>query len=149
MAHGRCWASLCTAHARPRGLPRDGRIAGLDLAHVLHEDWPKWSNFEKCEFLKTEILLGITICFAQVPESVAFSFVAGVPPIVGLYSTFFLGVVTAALGGKPAMISGAAGAMAVVVADLTADDGPLGAFDGAARFEQLLLCVLLCVRLEP
>ena len=54
------------------------------------------------------------MAIAQVPESVAFSFVAGVDPLVGLYATFFLGLVTAQIGGRPGMVSGAAGAMAVV-----------------------------------
>ena len=90
-----------------------------------------------------QVLSGLTVAVMQVPESVAFSFVAGVPPIVGLYSTVVLGLVTALFGGRPGMISGAAGAMAVVAADLTRDDGPLGAFAPAARFEMLLMCVLL------
>ena len=65
-----------------------------------------------------QVLSGLTVAVMQVPESVAFSFVAGVPPIVGLYSTVVLGLVTALFGGRPGMISGAAGAMAVVVKDL-------------------------------
>ena len=64
--------------------------------------------------LKNEILSGLTVAIAQVPESVAISFVAGVDPIVGLYATFFLGLITAQIGGRPGMVSGAAGAMAVV-----------------------------------
>jgi sulfate permease, SulP family len=63
---------------------------------------------------KNEILSGLTVAIAQVPESVAFSFVAKVDPIVGLYATFFLGIITALIGGRPGMVSGAAGAMAVV-----------------------------------
>lgn len=63
---------------------------------------------------KNEVLSGLTVAIAQVPESVAFSFVAGVNPIVGLYATFFMGLITAQIGGRPGMVSGAAGAMAVV-----------------------------------
>ena len=80
----------------------------------------------------------------QVPESVAFSFVAGVPPLVGLYSTFFLGLITALIGGKAGMISGAAGAMAVVIKDLMADAGPLSDFSRGDRFQHLLMTVFLC-----
>ena len=97
----------------PAFLKSRARAAGKLKARLLHEDWFSWSKVQKASFVKTEVLLGITICFAQVPESVAFSFVAGVPPLVGLYSTFFLGFITAVIGGKEGMISGAAGAMAV------------------------------------
>lgn len=57
--------------------------------------------------LKVEILSGLTVSIMQIPESVSFSFVAGVDPIVGLYATFFMGFITAAIGGKAGMISGA------------------------------------------
>lgn len=63
---------------------------------------------------KNEILSGLTVAIAQVPESVAFSFVAKVNPLVGLYCTFFLGLITGLFGGRPGMVSGSAGAMAVV-----------------------------------
>ncbi|MDB5328048.1 MAG: bicA [Phycisphaerales bacterium] len=63
---------------------------------------------------KDDILAGLTTSLAMVPEAVAFGFVAGVSPVVALYSTFFVGLITAMFGGRPAMISGAAGSMAVV-----------------------------------
>lgn len=72
---------------------------------------------------RTEILSGLTVALALVPESVAFAFVAGVPPLVGLYSAFIICLVTALLGGRPGMISGATGAMAVVVVSLVATHG--------------------------
>ncbi|KAK3288805.1 hypothetical protein CYMTET_3732 [Cymbomonas tetramitiformis] len=72
---------------------------------------------------KNEILSGLTVAIAQVPESVAFSFVAGVDPIVGLYATFFLGLITAQIGGRPGMVSGAAGAMAVVIKEVMDSGG--------------------------
>ena len=92
--------------------------------------------------LKKETLSGLTVSILQVPESVAFSYVAGVDPISGLHATFFLGLITAAVGGKPGMISGAAGALAVVMKDLMADDGPLEDLNKAERFEHLLMCVV-------
>ena len=64
---------------------------------------------------KDDLLSGLTVALALVPEAVAFAFVAGVDPLVGLYAAFFVGLITAAFGGRPGMISGATGAMAVVM----------------------------------
>ena len=72
---------------------------------------------------KTEILSGLTVALALVPEAVAFSFVAGVHPLVGLYAAFIVGLITAILGGRPGMISGATGALAVVMVSLVAQHG--------------------------
>ncbi len=72
---------------------------------------------------KTEILSGLTVALALVPEAVAFSFVAGVHPLVGLYAAFIVGLITAILGGRPGMISGATGALAVVMVALVATHG--------------------------
>ncbi|MEM8875191.1 MAG: SulP family inorganic anion transporter [Planctomycetota bacterium] len=72
---------------------------------------------------KDDTLSGLTVALALVPEAVAFAFVAGVSPLIGLYSAFFMGLITAVLGGRPGMISGATGAMAVVVVALVADKG--------------------------
>ncbi len=75
------------------------------------------------ECIKTEILSGLTVALALVPEAVAFSFVAGVHPLVGLYAAFMVGLITAVLGGRPGMISGATGALAVVMVSLVAKHG--------------------------
>lgn len=72
---------------------------------------------------KTEILSGLTVALALVPEAVAFAFVAGVHPLVGLYAAFIVGLVTAVFGGRPGMISGATGALAVVMVALVAQHG--------------------------
>ncbi|MCM8538151.1 MAG: SulP family inorganic anion transporter [Lentisphaeraceae bacterium] len=64
--------------------------------------------------LKDDILSGLTAVLTLIPEAVAFTFVAGIDPMMGLYGSFFIGFITAAFGGRPAMISGAAGSMAVV-----------------------------------
>ena len=58
---------------------------------------------------KTEILSGLTVALALVPEAVAFAFIAGLSPLVGLYAAFVMGLVTSILGGRPGMISGAIG----------------------------------------
>ena len=73
--------------------------------------------------LKTELLAGLTVALALVPEAVAFAFVAGVNPLVGLYAAFFVGLITAVFGGRPGMISGATGALAVVMVSLVAEHG--------------------------
>ncbi len=67
---------------------------------------------------KSDVLSGLTVALALVPEAVAFSFIAGVDPLVGLYGAFMMGLVTALFGGRPGMISGATGAMAVVMVHL-------------------------------
>ncbi len=72
---------------------------------------------------KTEILSGLTVAIALVPEAVAFAFVAQVHPLVGLYAAFFMGLITALIGGRPAMISGATGALAVVMVALVVNHG--------------------------
>ncbi|WP_221401081.1 SulP family inorganic anion transporter [Parvularcula dongshanensis] len=73
--------------------------------------------------MKTEVLAGFTVALALVPEAVAFAFVAGVHPLVGLYAAFTVGLVTALIGGRPGMISGATGALAVVMVELVASHG--------------------------
>ena len=70
-----------------------------------------------------EVMAGLTVALALVPEAVAFAFVAGVDPLVGLYAAFIVGLVTAVLGGQPGMISGATGALAVVMVSLVAQHG--------------------------
>ena len=73
--------------------------------------------------VRIELLAGLTVALALVPEAVAFAFVAGVEPLVGLYAAFIVGLITAVFGGRPGMISGATGALAVVMVSLVADHG--------------------------
>ena len=73
--------------------------------------------------VKNEVLSGLTVALALVPEAVAFAFVAGVDPLVGLYAAFMVGLLAAIFGGRPGMISGATGAMAVVMVALVAEHG--------------------------
>ena len=72
---------------------------------------------------KVEVLSGLTVALALVPEAVAFAIVAGVEPLVGLYAAFIVGLITACIGGRPGMISGATGALAVVMVALVAQHG--------------------------
>jgi sulfate permease, SulP family len=73
--------------------------------------------------IKNDVLSGLTVALALVPEAVAFSIIANVSPLVGLYSAFIIGLITAILGGRPGMISGATGAIAVVVVGLVVAHG--------------------------
>ncbi|SFV87274.1 Sulfate permease [hydrothermal vent metagenome] len=72
---------------------------------------------------KNDILSGLTVALALVPEAVAFALLAGVSPLVGLYAAFTIGLVTSIIGGRPGMISGATGAIAVVIGTLVAMHG--------------------------
>ena len=88
-----------------------------DNSYFLH---PREFNLPQT---RTDILSGLTVALALVPEAVAFAFVAGVDPLVGLYAAFIVGLITAAFGGRPGMISGATGALAVVMVSLVAQHG--------------------------
>lgn len=72
---------------------------------------------------KNDILSGVTVALALVPEAVAFALVAHVHPLVGLYAAFIMGLIAAILGGRPGMITGATGAIAVVVVSLVVEHG--------------------------
>jgi len=74
--------------------------------------------------IKIELLAGLTVALALVPEAVAFAFVAKVHPLVGLYAAFIVGLITALFGGRPGMISGATGALAVVMTGFVLQHGP-------------------------
>ena len=65
--------------------------------------------------LKTNLLSGLTVALAMVPEAIAFALIAHVSPLTGLYAAVLVSFITAAFGGRPGMISGAAGALAVVL----------------------------------
>ena len=93
-------ASYARRLARPRAMP------SLSVSQV-----------------RVELLAGLTVALALVPEAVAFAFVAGVPALVGLYAAFIVGLITSVFGGRPGMISGATGALAVVMVSLVAEHG--------------------------
>jgi len=80
-------------------------------------------HINKVVSLKADVLSGLTVALALVPEAVAFAFVANVEPLVGLYAAFIVGLITAIFGGRPGMISGATGALAVVMVSLVLDHG--------------------------
>jgi SulP family sulfate permease len=72
---------------------------------------------------KNEVLSGLTVALALVPEAIAFALIAGLSPITGLYAAFTIGFITSVLGGRPGMISGATGAIAVVMVALAKTHG--------------------------
>lgn len=90
-------------------------------------------DFKQKVDYKTEVLSGLTVALALVPEAVAFAIIAGLDPLIGLYAAFVMGLVTSVLGGRPGMISGATGAVAVVIVTLAASHGP----------EYIFACVIL------
>lgn len=73
---------------------------------------------------KTEVLSGLTVALALIPEAVAFALIAGLSPLTGLYAAFVMGLITSIFGGRPGMISGATGAVAVVIVTLAISHGP-------------------------
>ncbi len=77
---------------------------------------------QKVDF-KTEVLSGLTVALALVPEAVAFSMIAGLSPLTGLYAAFTIGLITSIFGGRPGMISGATGAIAIVIVALAKTHG--------------------------
>ena len=99
--------------------------AMLHLANSLNFELP--SSLPKkglsISLFRVEILSGLTVALALVPEAIAFAFVAGVAPLSGLYAAFIVGLITAVFGGRPGMISGATGALAVVMVSLVMDHG--------------------------
>ncbi len=97
--------------------------------------------------VRADALSGITVALALVPEAVAFAFVAGVPPVVGLYGAFMMGLITSLFGGRPGMISGATGAMAVVMVSLVSEGNALGGSD-VAGLQYLFATLLLAGGLQ-
>jgi sulfate permease, SulP family len=93
--------------------------------------------------VKNDILSGLTVALALVPEAVAFAFVAGVDPLVGLYAAFMIGLITSIFGGRPGMISGATGALAVVMVSLVARGNAMGAEGDELGLYYLFMTVIL------
>ena len=80
-------------------------------------------DFSKKPDYKIEILAGLTVAMAMIPEAVAFALIAGLSPLTGLYAAFVMGFITSVFGGRPGMISGATGAVAVVIVTLVQSHG--------------------------
>ena len=80
-------------------------------------------NFKQKVDYKTEILAGLTVAMTMIPESLSFAILAKLPPLVGLYGAFIMGLVTSIFGGRPGLISGGAGATVVVLIALMNSHG--------------------------
>jgi len=105
----------------------------------------KWISKRKWN-VKDDIFSGLTVALALVPEAVAFAFIVGISPIIGLYGAFMMALITAILGGRPGMISGATGAMAVVMVGLVTEAAAYGnslGLDGSVVGLQFLFATLL------
>ena len=100
-----------------QGLLDIAKSISFNAKNYIPKDGASFSLF------RVEILAGLTVALALVPEAIAFAFVAGVTPLSGLYAAFIVGLITALVGGRPGMISGATGALAVVMVALVADHG--------------------------
>jgi len=93
----------------------------LLLSYIQKKWW--FCELSDTRQLKTDVLSGLTVALALVPEAIAFSFVAGVNPMVGLHAAFIIWLITALFGGRPGMISGATGALAIVMTSLVVSYG--------------------------
>ena len=98
---------------------------------------------KRVQNVRNDILSGITVALALVPEAVAFAFVAGVDPLVGLYAAFMIGLITSIFGGRPGMIYGATGALAVVMVNLVSEGNAMGTPDENLGLYYLFLTVIL------
>ena len=94
--------------------------------------------------LKDEILNGISTAAMQIPESIAFAFIANISPSRGLYSTFFIGLFGGLFTSLPGMVSGIAGGMVAVLSDLTSDNGPLAHLCLSERVEYAFAAMMMC-----
>lgn len=89
----------------------------------------KYGQGMSTEYVVREVLLGVTICFAQIPESVAFAFMANIKPPIALHAAWVVGFICSAFGGRPGMVNGATGAFAAIVGTFippagTGNNGP-------------------------
>ena len=100
--------------------------------------------FEKSKAsIKDDVLSGLTVALALVPEAVAFAFVAGISPVVGLYGAFMMGIITSIFGGRPGMITGATGALAVVMVHLISEGNAMGDKDEMLGLQYLFATLIL------
>ena len=105
----------------------------------------KWIDKTKWN-IKDDVFSGLTVALALVPEAVAFAFIVGISPIIGMYGAFMMALITAIIGGRPGMISGATGAMAVVMVGLVTEASAYGnslGLDGTVVGLQFLFATLL------
>lgn len=115
------------------------------LSSKLSKEYRSTVGFYKSNWiiLQREILCGFAVTLLQIPETIAFSYVANLDPVVGLYATGFLGIIIGLFGGVPATVAGAAGALAVVMPELTGSSGSLSALPLSERIDHLFVAITL------
>jgi len=110
-------------HLKMLFLPLSKKRLISTLNNILLNKFINLFDFSQKVNYKTEVLSGLTVALALVPEAIAFALIAGLSPLTGLYAAFVMGFVTSIFGGRPGMISGATGAVAVVIVSLAKDYG--------------------------
>ncbi|OQR82084.1 Sulfate Permease (SulP) Family [Thraustotheca clavata] len=141
------------AHRRLFGALKGKRMGNCSLKTIPHSvatSFTSSANFYRQNLweFQREILCGIAATLLQVPETVAFSYVANLDPVVGLYATGFFGIVVGLFGGVPATIAGAAGALGVVMPTITSATGTLQHLTYDERVEHLFMAVFLAGLLQ-
>eukprot|EP00421_Protoceratium_reticulatum_P017428 CAMPEP_0168381680 /NCGR_PEP_ID=MMETSP0228-20121227/13001_1 /TAXON_ID=133427 /ORGANISM="Protoceratium reticulatum, Strain CCCM 535 (=CCMP 1889)" /LENGTH=582 /DNA_ID=CAMNT_0008394785 /DNA_START=49 /DNA_END=1797 /DNA_ORIENTATION=- len=106
------------------------------------EGWRRMTTSEKLSFVKNEAALGITICFAQIPESVAFAFMAHIKPPVAIHAAWVVGLICSLFGGRTGMVNGAEGAFAAIIATLIPE--PIESGGNGEGIELLFPSVMVC-----
>jgi len=106
------------------------------------EGWNAMNSSEKGTYVKNEVALGITICFAQIPESVAFAFMAHIKPPVAIHAAWVVGLICSAFGGRPGMVNGAEGAFAAIISTLIPEPTTPGG--NGEGIELLFPSVMVC-----
>uniref|UniRef100_A0A7S2F2H0 SLC26A/SulP transporter domain-containing protein n=1 Tax=Alexandrium andersonii TaxID=327968 RepID=A0A7S2F2H0_9DINO len=106
------------------------------------EEWRAMPTQEKLSFVKNEVLLGITICFAQIPESVAFAFMAHIKPHIAIHAAWVVGLICSLFGGRTGMVNGAEGAFAAIIATMIPPPAQQGG--NGAGIELLFPSVMTC-----
>ncbi|GAB9474043.1 Sulfate permease [Globisporangium polare] len=128
-------ADSCATHTRRlTKLPKDLVNVTKETGSFYSHHWP---------LLQREVLCGFAAMLLQIPETIAFSYVANLDPVVGLYATGFFGIIVGLFGGVPATVAGAAGALAVVMPQLTGSSGSLGDLPLNERIEHLFVAVTI------
>eukprot|EP00913_Durusdinium_trenchii_P021460 g20168.t1 len=148
-------AASCTA-AGPLSMRRTVRVAVMPVSLIEEEPPDPESVWQKIfgkyaeglttEYVVREVLLGLTICFAQIPESVAFAFMANIKPPIALHAAWIVGFICSAFGGRPGMVNGATGAFAAIVGTFIPPAGTGNNGEGVELlFPSVMLAGLLMV----
>ncbi|GAB9474047.1 Sulfate permease [Globisporangium polare] len=128
-------ADSCASHTQKlTKLPKDLLDVTKETGSFYSQHWL---------LLQREVLCGFAAMLLQIPETIAFSYVANLDPVLGLYCTGFFGIIIGLFGGVPATVAGAAGALAVVMPQLTASSGSLGDLPLNERIEHLIVAITI------